>query len=373
MKSRRVGDAWSRKRTAAREAGQAMTARCPGWIRLVGGPRTGRYELVPDRAEVVRRIFDDTIGGDGRRTIVRRLNAAQVEPWGMGASKGAYWHDSYVAKILSSPAAFGTYEKGGEASEGYFPAAVTEETFWRAQAAVRSRKVGEGRTARQFANLLSGMAACPSCGGNMAYVDKGSRSRPILRCASAHARGGCDMRDTIAYEGLESVLIHAYAHMADVAMFAVAEDARRAEADLGGHEGRRAELVARRDRLIAALEEGVSIPAVRARLDLIGADIAAAEERIAATRAAMAEAADIEEDIEMRVDAISNLVHAADPEARYRGRAEVNRRMRRIIKRLVMHLQGGGFDVELQPGMEGADARMLQLYKRTDGAEAPRR
>ncbi len=77
-KSHRVGDAWSRKRVAARETGQAMTAVCPAWIRLVGGPRTGRYELIEERAAIVRDIFAATIAGDGRRTIVKRLNTAGI-------------------------------------------------------------------------------------------------------------------------------------------------------------------------------------------------------------------------------------------------------------------------------------------------------
>ena len=42
LKSHRVSEAWGNKRARARDAGQAMTSRCPGWLRLVGGPRDGR-------------------------------------------------------------------------------------------------------------------------------------------------------------------------------------------------------------------------------------------------------------------------------------------------------------------------------------------
>ena len=40
-KSKRVAAAWLAKRAKARETGQAMTSRCPGWLRLVGGPGAG--------------------------------------------------------------------------------------------------------------------------------------------------------------------------------------------------------------------------------------------------------------------------------------------------------------------------------------------
>ena len=120
-KSRRVGDAWSRKRVAARETRQAMTSVCPGWMRLVGGPRTGKYGLIADRAAIVRGIFADAIAGDGRRTIIKRLNAAGVETWGVGGKKGVHWHDSYVQKILTSPAAFGRYEPRQRNDRWLFP------------------------------------------------------------------------------------------------------------------------------------------------------------------------------------------------------------------------------------------------------------
>ena len=40
-----------------------MTARCPGWLRL-SADRT-RYEIAPDRAEIVRSIFSDYAAGVG--------------------------------------------------------------------------------------------------------------------------------------------------------------------------------------------------------------------------------------------------------------------------------------------------------------------
>jgi DNA invertase Pin-like site-specific DNA recombinase len=101
-KSDRVGRAWAVKRERARETKQAMTARCPAWIRLVGGPKTGRFELIEDRAAVVRDVFAKTIAGVGRRTIARGLNAEAVPAWGGGNA----WHGSYVQKIVSNPAAY---------------------------------------------------------------------------------------------------------------------------------------------------------------------------------------------------------------------------------------------------------------------------
>src|SRR5277367_5748291 len=65
-KSVRVGAAWKNKRLLA-ASGKPMTARCPGWLRL-SSDRT-RYEIDPDRADIVRGIFRDYVDGVGMYTV----------------------------------------------------------------------------------------------------------------------------------------------------------------------------------------------------------------------------------------------------------------------------------------------------------------
>ncbi len=109
-KGMRVGKAWTQKRVLAADTGQAMTAICPGWIRLVGDPKTGHYELIPERAAIVKRMFEASLAGQGRRAIVNALNAKGVPTWGEGEKRGERWHDSYVQKILAGGAAIGRFE-----------------------------------------------------------------------------------------------------------------------------------------------------------------------------------------------------------------------------------------------------------------------
>jgi hypothetical protein len=56
--------------------GKPMTARCPSWLRLVD--RT-HYEVVEERAKLVREIFADSAAGIGAHIITRRRNEANVE------------------------------------------------------------------------------------------------------------------------------------------------------------------------------------------------------------------------------------------------------------------------------------------------------
>ncbi|MER9976251.1 recombinase family protein [Mesorhizobium sp. M0085] len=188
--------AWHGKRLKLKERGIPMTRLSPGWVRL-REDRSG-FDLIPERAEVVRRVFDLTLAGQGQHAIAQTLNREGVPVFGAGKM----WHRSYVKKMLADPSVVGVHTPhrveriGGrkrriptDPVEGYFPAAVDRETFER----VGTLATGRGaRTAvNGIENVLAGLAVCPKCGSTMTRVNKGSRSRPSLVCVRAKAGKGC--------------------------------------------------------------------------------------------------------------------------------------------------------------------------------------
>ncbi len=201
IKAKRVGAAWSNKRDRARREGKPMTERCPGWLRL-REDRSG-YDLIPDRADVVRQIFGWTLEGRGQHWIAAELNRQRIEVFG----RGERWHRSYIAKMLHDRSTIGEYqpnrmvaggrrEAAGEAVEGYFPAVVDPETFERVDEVRRERadsvKPRNTATLRGPAtHMLAGLAKCPLCGATMTRVNKGKRSRPTLVCVTAKSKGAC--------------------------------------------------------------------------------------------------------------------------------------------------------------------------------------
>jgi DNA invertase Pin-like site-specific DNA recombinase len=195
-KSKRVGAAWERKR---REASvHKLTKTCPAWLRLT--PDRGRFEVIPDRAEVVRLMFEETAAGIGKGSVAARLNAAGVPPF-----RGKHgWHASYIQKVLASGAVIGTYQPhrmeggrrvpAGPPVPDYFPAVVDPDLRMKARAAVIARRSGAGgRKGAGFRNILSGIARCAACGSGMAYVGKGD-GEGYLACSSARRRRGCNAR-----------------------------------------------------------------------------------------------------------------------------------------------------------------------------------
>jgi DNA invertase Pin-like site-specific DNA recombinase len=211
-KSDRLAQAWKAKRAAIGR--KKLTARCPSWLRLTED-RTN-FEVVEDRAAIVRRIFSEAAEGLGTFTIVRRLNMDGVPTF---TGKGG-WQNSTVNKILSGGAAAGTFqpsklvngkrEPDGEPIKGYFPRIVKNNVFEAAQRGRLQRKtrpepgkVGSGGPkGKHFTNLFSKLAVCDYCGKPMHYQNKGTppKGQSYLVCSSAVGNSGCDRTGRWRYD-----------------------------------------------------------------------------------------------------------------------------------------------------------------------------
>jgi len=223
VKSRRLKSAWAAKRTIAGQ--KKLTARCPSWLCL-SADRRG-FEIIEERAAIVRRIFDEAASGYGTFTIVRRLNNDGV-PTFMG--KGG-WQNSTVNKILSSPTATGAFQPNrmeagkripeGEPIQDYFPRIIRQDVFetaqrgrlerWRnAQPEQGKRPHPEGgRKGKQYTNLFSKLAVCDYCGEPMHYQNKGAppKGRTYLVCSNALREHGCVMTGRWRYDQFESTFL----------------------------------------------------------------------------------------------------------------------------------------------------------------------
>ena len=188
-KSERLKAAWVRKRQRAATEGKPATSRLPQWLKLC--PDTGSIIEIPERANLVRRIFLLSKDGYGQRKIADKLTKEHV-PTFSGRSK--HWQVSYVSKILNNRAALGEYqphktavqEDGsykripeGEPIPNYYPAIIGADLFHAAKVSRTERKQspdtssGAGRKGPRYSNLFQGLAVC-ACDAPMKYVNKGA-------------------------------------------------------------------------------------------------------------------------------------------------------------------------------------------------------
>jgi DNA invertase Pin-like site-specific DNA recombinase len=196
IKSQRVGAAWANKRANAKA--RPLTAMCPAWLRL-SRDRT-QYEVIGERAAIVKLIFEDSASGIGNYSITQRLNRRRVPHF--GKSKG--WHPSYISKILKSRAVIGEFQPhrliegkrqpDGDPIQNYFPAVVDEPTFYRAQLGLSQRlNRGAGRKGAFVSNLFSGATVCAYCRSPMKFENKGPppKGANFLVCDGARRGLGC--------------------------------------------------------------------------------------------------------------------------------------------------------------------------------------
>ncbi|MBO6717071.1 MAG: recombinase family protein [Rhizobiaceae bacterium] len=288
-KAQRVREAWGKKKQRAASEGKPMTRRAPAWLSLSSD--RAEFAVIEDRAAVVRRIFREADRGAGQHTIASRLNADGIETFGDGKRKAAYWHRSYIAKIIGNPAVIGTMvphemrEVGGKKIRdaltpipNYYPAIVPTAQYNRVQARRRGGNTARMRAASgEVSSVLAGLAKCPQCGSTMTRVNKGRQGgTPYLVCTTAKAGAGCQYRQVRATL-VEAVIRHAGTRQLvfDVPSGDEGLDAER-EALEGAWEGVSTAV----SNLAEEIEEGNSSPALRRRLSAKEAELAAIVERL---------------------------------------------------------------------------------------------
>lgn len=216
MKSMRLRSSWDAKRLNVDK--KRLTARCPYWLKPSEGD-TG-FEFIPERVEVVKRIFQLSRDGVGNATIVKTLNTENVPAF---SDKTDGWQTSYIQKILSNPAIYGELhlklQRDGELTPldvipDYYPAIMSKDE-WSLAAATRAGRrtrggVGKGK---HLSNLFSGLIRCGYCGGPMnmgGYVNNrpsGKRTEvKYVACSNARRGLGCKFIQW-EYKGLESLVL----------------------------------------------------------------------------------------------------------------------------------------------------------------------
>lgn len=354
-KSDRVGEAWRIKR----EKGTAMTKVCPAWLRLKDD-RSG-YELIEDRAAIVRRIFADTEAGVGKWTIAANLNAEGVEPWGTGAKKGNGWHASYIQKITRNIACVGDYQPHrkakadarrtpeGDIIRGYFPAVIGEDAFARVNEKSATRVLADTRPGRSLVNLFGGLGKC-SCGAIMTMRGRGIRHNAdgttvredYLYCDGAIRKRGCDNRTGWHYPTIEKAVLDQLLHLAlDPSYFRKADVSAHLEGELATLKRRLADDRKRMAKAYAiALEDDEDENAMagyRKLKDIVKtakATIARLEGELADASGAVSPEQHLK-----RVDEVRALMDSDDEDERYQARAKVKAALNSLIAKATFGLK----------------------------------
>ena len=191
IKSQRAHDAYQRRA----QRGELPTTRLPTWMKFAGDRKTAA--LIPTRAKIVRRIFDDAIDGHGSRQIARELNAEKI-PVLFYATE---WRQSAISQLLKNPATYGEFK-----GEIRLPAVITRARFMKAQQVVRDRTLYKGGFSRSNPNnTFVGLAKCGHCQRPMRYLPRTDGS-VYLKCVGSADNGICNGR-LFPFNACETALV----------------------------------------------------------------------------------------------------------------------------------------------------------------------
>jgi DNA invertase Pin-like site-specific DNA recombinase len=322
------------------------TRRLPAWIRWQDS--TNSYELIEDRAALLRWMFEKADDGMGTHSIAAHLNETKVDTWGAGKWKAKYWHRSYIRKLLTNKAAIGVFvphtvrKVDGKRSKERtpqepimhrFPAAVDRELFERVNARLSTTEARGKNANGPVRSIFAGVMKCQYCDGTVTRVNKGHWI--YLVCAAAHAKAGTHPYESVPYAEAVDAFCQNISHTIETAPRG--KDTRDIEREI---EQQLVELDAANDEVETAF-------------DLIISD----KSREARDRLRRAERA--REDIEKRLRSLRDHREALTGTNVIKRLAEVeqtltqapldteaaNKALRRAVRKMVMRPQAGTCDI----------------------------
>ncbi|CAH6870469.1 Resolvase/invertase-type recombinase catalytic domain-containing protein [Vibrio chagasii] len=201
-KADRIQKARDEKHRQARENKRPTGYRPPDWIKLQGCS----YQLIPERAAIIKRIFQLNNDGMGAIAIARLLNEELIPAWGRSKTG---WQTSYIKKILKTRTVLGEYQPHlvvnkvrtpeGEPISEFYPPVIDPKTFKLAQQSMTARdKRPSGIRNNRVNNLFTGLVKCKHCGNTMHFVDKGRPPKGGKYLLCSLAKTGATNKDGIS-------------------------------------------------------------------------------------------------------------------------------------------------------------------------------
>ncbi|MGY3506315.1 recombinase family protein [Bradyrhizobium sp. USDA 4471] len=223
--------------------GRVLEGKMPGAVtygyrRVLGKP--GEREIDPERAKIVRRVFEEYASGKTTREIAAGLTRDNIPTpsggkyWnhqtftgGRGGKRGMIGNRLYIGELVwnanrtvLNPETGKRLKRRGKPEDVITTAVphlriISPELWARANGLCSERaehKFGAGgkRPQRRSYNrehLLSGMLSCGACGGHMRIAQVSRDGGPRVACAAAHQLGTCQHRKSYDLKAVEATLL----------------------------------------------------------------------------------------------------------------------------------------------------------------------
>lgn len=316
-----------------------------------GGKAFSVREIIPEQADVVRRIFRERADHAGYKTIALGLNEDGIAGPKRGKRGSGSWSPSQIRSMLRNETYRGIVQHGrvdrsrtgnkriatpadpGDIITVELPELrIVDEDLWMAVQAVNAEKAKRNQQSERRASYpLSGVARCASCGGSIGVMPtklSGGVRVKAYGCITNRKRGkaGCSVTHRQDHEEVEKALANAVADLflaPEVLESIVASVENQLRPDIapdrGGLKDQLRDALNEQANLLAAIKAGGSaIPSLVAELRATDNRVRALEGALKrCRRKGRLTRAEIEKAVRERVTQLGEfLVSGAEPEAR---------------------------------------------------------
>jgi DNA invertase Pin-like site-specific DNA recombinase len=340
-KSKRISDNWTNARNTLDRSKFGIF---PAWLRRTADGNA--WEPIPERVEIVSRVFELAIEGYGSYALAKKLNQEGVPPVsGVGA-----WTSGRVSKLLVNRALIGEYEfkvrdKGKAVATGtivqdWYPVVIEPAVFHQARVVITGRKtLPAKRRDRSYRNILFGLAYCGTCGASMIRRNMSGANRSVgygrYVCSySNHAKTSCP---TVHAHTLEHAVVESLVNYFS-GSFVSAERVNAARAALEAARG----AVADKERELARWVEAIkystqSVQEIVKARDKATLELAAEQAKLDSAEQVFYEL-DTPAGVQDDVDSILAALHALDSDEAARDvRARFHTRLVSLIEHICIH------------------------------------
>ena len=308
--------------------------RSPSWLEW---QPSGTWREIPERIEVVKRIFDLSMNARlGRCELAVRLCQEKAHCW----NRAGNWTASSVQQILINPAVTGRLDPRrsnnprAEAVKDYYPRIISDEMFLEAQRISSARRLGGGRPVPIYPEaLLTGIIWAKGARAHRGNSQQKSGKQNLNYCFVKDNKSKYLALSRV----VEGLVLHALRQMANNDLVATEADEKRAELGAGIAEMRRLqrESEERVNNLVAALATGkkgehYDIPELRTALMAARMDRDDYTQRIMALESERELLPTDGIDVRERLVSLIDRVEENDPAAR----SEVKSLLARLIVRI---------------------------------------
>lgn len=314
-KSQRVRAANRKQREKTLEGKVKFTGNAPKWLKL--NKETQTFEPIPERVEILKRIFQMRLKSYGLVKILKTLNEEGIPAFTMKVIKDkngeaikdkhgnprkepSKWSQTTISNYLKTKSVIGEYQLHesvrdpitnkyistpvGDPITDYFPTIISETDFYRVQDTFG--KVSKGTT-NSFPNPLVGLLQCGLCNGPMKFSEvkprEGRKHKPLqyLRCKSTYEHKTKCHTGSIRFDGVlsTSLLLASYLNYSKINE----EDHAKLQGQLSKLKADKEDINIRLNRISKSIQGGLIAPSIIQDANNLSAELNQLNQDIEAT------------------------------------------------------------------------------------------